>query len=301
MFTHILVPLDGSDMAEAALPAAVFLAEKLNASVTLFHVIEQKMPRVVHGQTHLTEAAEAETYLKKVGQGAFPPEVPMAYHVHSTEVDNVAESIVAHADELTHDLIVMCSHGRGKALHLFLGSIAQKVIAMGSIPVLMTYPSGTTDRPFFSCDHILLPLDDDPTHIGALPAAKQLATACGAALHLVTAIPDFGALAGQRAVTSRFLPGTTSKMLEISAQQAAEHLQWQVESLRKQGFTASASVLRGDPARVIGDSARRLRADLMVLATHGKSGMTAFWEGSVANKICSRCRIPLLLIPVEKN
>jgi nucleotide-binding universal stress UspA family protein len=56
-----------------------------------------------------------------------------------------------------------------------------------------------------------------------------------------------------------------------------------------------------DPATVIINSAQQSQIDLIVLATHGRTGMEAFWKGSVTHKICSRSRIPLLLIPVEKR
>ena len=59
MFKHILVPLDGSMLAQAALPAAAYLSGKFNASVTLVHIIEKNAPREIHGQPHLRDAAEA--------------------------------------------------------------------------------------------------------------------------------------------------------------------------------------------------------------------------------------------------
>jgi nucleotide-binding universal stress UspA family protein len=132
MFKHILVPVDGSLMAEAALPAAAFLAEKLRARVTLMHVVERNAPDEVHGQPHLKHPQDAERYLRELAARVFPETTQVACHVHTNEVDDVAGSIVAHADELAHDLVIMCSHGRGAALHLFLGSIAQSVIARGS-------------------------------------------------------------------------------------------------------------------------------------------------------------------------
>src|SRR5208337_3197111 len=251
MFKHILVPLDGSRMAEAALPAAAFLAAKFNAIVTLVHVVERNAPREIHGQSHLINAAEAEVYLGDTARRAFPAGIRIDRHVHTAEVDNIAESIVEHADELDHDMIVMCSHGRGKALHLFLGSIAQKVISMGSHPVLLTRPDKSKGVPEFSCKSLLLPLDGDEDHAQALPVSKELARVCGAMINLAVVIPGFGHLSGHSAVTSRFLPGTISKILEISVQNADEYLQDQLKELRSQGFEADAHVLRGDPANVI--------------------------------------------------
>jgi nucleotide-binding universal stress UspA family protein len=301
MFKHILVPLDGSLMAESAVPAAAFLAEKLGARVTLMHVIEKNAPSEVHGQPHLNNVKDANDYLKELSERDFPAGVQVDSHVHEAEVNDVAKSIVAHADELKHDLVIMCSHGRGRAIHLFLGSIAQSVIAMDSRPVLITHPDKKGEPPPFSCRNILVPLDDNPDHAQALPYSKELATSCGAAIHLAMVIPRLTNLSGDMTVTGRLLPGTTSRMLELASQDAGDYLQTLLKSLIDQGFTASAHVLRGDPAKTIAKAADRANIDLILLATHGKSGMKAFWSGSVANKICSRSKVPLLLIPIARQ
>ena len=285
-------------MAEAALPAAAFLAVKFDSIVTLIHVIEKSPPDEVHGQPHLKNTEEATAYLKDVARRAFPSGARIDFHVHTAETDNVAESIVAHAGELDHDIILMCSHGRGKAFHLLFGSIAQKVISGGRLPVLIIRP-GKNDLQKFSCDSLLLPLDGDAEHAEALPVSKELAKAFGAIIHLAVVIPGFGDLSGQRAVTSRFLPGTTSKILEVSAQKAEEYIQSQLAVLRDQGFKADAHVLQGDPAAVIDNVALEFNAGLIVMTTHGKSGMDAFWSGSVTHKISIRSMIPLLLIPIK--
>lgn len=300
MFKHILVPLDGSGPAEAALPAASFLSSKFKAIVTLFHAVERNAPLEVHGHPHLKNAEEATAYLQETALRAFPGKVQVNFHVHSAEVEDVAESIVQHADELDHDVIIMCSHGRGRALHLLLGSIAQKVISKGSLPVLMTHPDKAGVVPEFFCKKLLAPLDGDPDHEQALPVSAELAGVCGAALHLAVVIPGFGDLSGERAAAGRFLPGTMSRLLELSVKNAEEYLQPLLEALNGRGVEARSHVLRGDPASAIDASARRLHADLIVLATHGKSGMEAFWEGSVTHKVCSLSRVPLLLIPVGR-
>jgi nucleotide-binding universal stress UspA family protein len=89
-------------------------------------------------------------------------------------------------------------------------------------------------------------------------------------------------------------------MLELSVQSAEGYLKALADKLKNEGFIASAHVRRGDPANSVVVLARELQADVIVLATHGKSGMVAFWAGSVAHKVCSQCRIPILLVPVEK-
>jgi len=299
MFKHLLVPLDGSQLAEAALPAARLLAEKLPAMVTLLHVIEQDAPREVHGQPHLSGAGEAQAYLDRIKREFFAGCARVDCHVHETAVANVAASIVSHHSEFDHDLIVMCSHGKGRALHLMLGSIAQKIIALGSIPVLITHPDEDNNRSF-TCRAILAPLDGDPEHEQALPVAVALAQACKAGLHLVHVVPEFHTLSGRRSVTSRFLPGVTSRMLDLAAADGADYLRKKQELLRSEGIEASVHVLRGDPGNVIAEIPTRTPIDLIVLATHGKSGMTAFWSGSVAHKVCSQCKTPLLLVQARK-
>lgn len=126
MFQQILLPLDGSRLAEAALPAAVHLALNLGASLTLIHVIECQAPPAVHGERHLTQADEARAYLDEFARRAVPAGLPVARHVHAQEVEDVAESLVEHVRELAPDLIVMCTHGRGGLRSLMFGSVAQR-------------------------------------------------------------------------------------------------------------------------------------------------------------------------------
>jgi nucleotide-binding universal stress UspA family protein len=71
--------------------------------------------------------------------------------------------------------------------------------------------------------------------------------------------------------------------------------------LQAEGIKATADVRRGDPAMVIIDAAEQTRADLIVLATHGKTGMNAFWSGSATPNVTSRSVIPLLLVPVRSK
>jgi nucleotide-binding universal stress UspA family protein len=300
MFKHILIPLDGSRMSEAALPVASFFAYKFNAKVTLVHSIENTPPDEIHGQSHIKNTKEAENYLMEISKSNIMEGLHVNYHVHTAGVDNIAESITEHSDEFDHDLIIMCSHGRGKALHLMMGSIAQKVISLGTIPVLIVHPTKEDELTSYSCKSILLPLDDDPDHSRALPVSKELAKAFGAVIHLTIVIPSYSTLSGQMTVTSRLLPATTSRMLEMSAENAEANFRGVLKDFHNQGFDADAIVLRGDPANEIMSFTKTTHVDLIILATHGKSGIGAFWAGSVANKICSQCRVPILLLPLKK-
>ena len=185
MFKHILVPLDGSNISEAALAPAAYLAKTLDSRVTLLHIIEQGAPTEIHKERHLTKPDEAGAYLKEVAQRAFPSKVKVKTHVHTMAVSNVARSIVDHSSELKPDLIVICANGRSGVHDLLYGTIAQQVVAMGIIPLLVV----KTKISSFELKKILIPLDPDSMHDNSLGLAESLAKTFKAELHLLSIIP----------------------------------------------------------------------------------------------------------------
>src|SRR5208282_5925666 len=301
MFKHLLVPLDGSRMAEATLPVAVYLARTLGAQVTLFHVIERGAKQEVHGERHLTDPKEARDYLEEVAVRIFSADIPVERHVHISEVNDVARSIIDHVGELAPELIVMCTHGRGGLSRFMFGSIAQRVVGLGRTPLLLIPPAGT-EAPLatFSCNRILVALDGNAEHEEGLKVASSLAKNCGAELCLLMAVHTLNTLSGEQAATAKILPGATHALLDFAEQDAKKYLQRNITLLKTEGVTATADVHRGDPAIVIISTAEQKRADLIVLATHGKSGMDAFWSGSATPNVANRSVIPLLLVPVQE-
>jgi nucleotide-binding universal stress UspA family protein len=285
MFKHILVPLDGSRLAESAIPAAASLSSTFAASVTLFHVIEQRAPELVHHDRHLTKAEQAEGYLSSLARERFADASKVDWHVHTSEVKDVAASIASHAQELGSDLIVMCAHGQGGVRDALFGSIAQQVIAR-------CYPGVVTSSDEFLSVSIcrILPLDSASRHDDAFPCAVALARAYDAEIAMLTVIPTFGTLSGDQALASSLLPGTTSALLDIEEETTQEHLAGHVQALRAEGLAASAAIARGDPAAEIVSAGKRWKADLMLLATHRRAGMDAFWARSVAPNIARRTR-----------
>lgn len=296
MFKRLIVPLDGSRLAEAVLPAVIYLAEHMRAEVVLLHAIEKNAPQSIHGESHLTQPDHALSYLHEIAS-RFPPDVQVETHVHEVQVASVAASISEHAGELSSDLIVMCTHGSGGLSGWLVGSIAQQVISIGTVPVLLISP-GAQRQPF-SCQQILVPMDGDPEHEESLYAIEALKD-CGIAnLHLLQVIPTLGTLKGEEAAAGLLLPGSTQRMLKIAEQEAWEHLSSHARALEAAGFTVTTQVGRGDPADQIIARANQLPASLILLGTHGKSGTKAFWEGSVGPKIPGRTEVPILLVPVH--
>jgi nucleotide-binding universal stress UspA family protein len=298
MFKHILVPLDGSKLAEAALPAAVSLAQTFKAPVTLLHIIEQDAPDEIHRDRHLTEAKQAEAYLARVAKRTFPPRAKVDWHVHTSPVADVSRSIVDHSsDEIQPDLIILCSHGNSGMHDLFFGNIAQEVAAASGAAVLLIKPDGSAAP--FQLRHILVPLDNESVHDKALPTAEALAKGYGAELNLLCVIPTLGTLTGEQAAVSNMLPTTATAYLEIAEEIALEHFQGHLDTYKKAGIPATAEIARGDPAPVIAKTAEKINADLILFGTHGRAGLDAFWNRSVAASVARRTQTPLLLLPLK--
>jgi len=299
MFKHILVPLDGSKLAEAALPAAVFFARCFDANISLIHIIERGGPETVHDQPHLHDKKEAEVYLAKT-VSAFPQGTRADCHVHAEEVSRVAEGIVDHCmTELHSDLVIMCTHGDDGTRRFVSGSIAQQVIARGSVAVLAMHADGNTPREF-TCGKILMPLGGQLDHGDIMDTAIQFAQCCGAAVRLVSVVPTFKTIHGKWSQVGRLLPGATSEMLDIEAEEMAGVLQLQASTLRAKGAFVETQILRGDPGRLIARDADQSDASIIVMATHGKLGMSALWAGSVAPKVFAASKNPILLLPVSR-
>jgi len=303
MFKHLLVPLDGSRLSESAIPAAAQIAAHMGAELTLVHVIEKHAPAEVHSDRHLVTADEATAYLAEVARRPALVGLRVQTHVHTAEVSDVAASITEHAAELAPDLVVMSTHGKGGARRLIFGAIAQQVLSRGDTPVLLVRPSeeaasgasGPADR----WRTILAPLDGDPAHEKSLPVAADLAAAFACRVHLLMVVPTLGELAGSQAAAGMLLPGATRIKLEMDSAAASDYLAAKAEELARAGVAAGSEASRGDPARAIVRAARKLDVDMVVMGTHGRAGTVAFWEGSVAARVVSRTRVPLLLVPLR--
>lgn len=299
MFKHILVPLDGSKLAESALAVAASLAKTLKAPVTLLHVIEQGAPEEVHRDRHLTDSAEAEAYLSGIAQSDFPPKTKVDWHVHTAAVADVSRSIVDHsADEIQPDLILLCAHGNGGMHDLFFGNIAQQVAAASGTPVMLIKP--TESQTPFKIKRILVPLDNESVHDEAIPIAKQMAKAFKAQLDLLCVIPTLGTLSGEAAASGNLMPATTTAYLDITEENAREHFQAHLDEFHSMGLSATAEIARGDPATIIAKTADNNWENLIIFGTHGRLGLDAFWNRSVTAGVARRTQIPLLLIPLSE-
>lgn len=297
MFQHFLVPLDGSQLAESILPVAQTLAQLCRARVTLLHVVEPAAPATIHGQTHLLNAPQAQLYLQTRAKELTAQGITADWHVDVAERGDVVTAIFAHALELQTDLILLADHGASGIKSRIGGSIPQQVLQRGEIPVLLIRTALLRDRAF-ACKNILVPLDSSALYESALDVARDIARVSGATLHLIVVVPTVDALSPERTATGTILPSSTRAVLDLAETGARQYLDEKIDALRAQNLNAAGHVARGDVVTKILEHAEATRADLIVMATHGRAGFDAFWSGSIAPRVVNHATLPVLLLRV---
>lgn len=300
MLQRILVPLDGTTDAAEALPVAAALARASGASLVLLHLLEASAPRQVHGQLHLSGRTEAERYLQDCLSRPEMQNVQATWHIHEEPVSEVARGVTEHEVELKPDLIVMRPHGAWSLSHRLFGSQAQRIAGGGAVPILMLRP-GTDGRIVYPFGRILLPLEEAPDHDAVLPVVRELAGATADALDLLTVIPAPQSQRWRLGRGTAPAPAAEQELLELRGDHAEGRLQTLLEELNRAGCHPTARLLRGDPLTRILDAAESGPYALTALGTHGRYGLSAFWEGSLAARLISRLPGSILLVPVPEH
>lgn len=301
-WTTLLVPLDGSPLAEAALPYAVTIARASGARVLLLTVLESEPMRVlVVGDERLRAQIEeawrspAEGYLAGVAARLAARGVQADY---KAVVGDPADQILAEAEGHRVTLIVMATHGRSGLQRVLLGSVADKVMRMSGRPVLLIRPDELpepTDEPV-AIRHIALPLDGSQLAEAALPLAVDLARMLNARLSLIRVEPMAQSLIVPFDL-SGYVPDFATLDERIAA--AAEEYLGAVRARLPAEIKAEALVVRGQPAPTLLEVLERDRVDLVVMSTHGWGGLRRFVLGSVTERVV-RAGVPTVVVrPVE--
>ena len=293
---HLLVPLDGSRLAESALGPAISLAERLQSRVTLLHILERRAPETVHGERHLTSAGEAEAYLAGIASRFADAGIPVEAHTHPSPEGDVAASIAVHARDHRADLIVLCAHGQGGLHDWLFGAIAQRVVRRTGAPVLMIRQALATTTAPFAPRRIVVALDGTSEGEEILPTALATAKAFGAAIELLFVVATLSTIVGDRAAAARLMPAATSAALDQESGSARRYLAELIMRLDDAGLPITGKVERGEAARMVLSNAAQAGDSLVALATHGRGGLEGLWSASVGTKVIARSVGPLLLI-----
>ena len=299
----LLVPLDGSSLAEAVLPYVARLATALKASVLLLHVLESDAPREVHGDSHLVEADPAHAYLDAAAARLREAGVTQIdAHVHDNRERDVAKAIVDHASEYGARLTVLANHGSGGWREFFFGSIAQQVIRRGRQPVVMIPVRERVDvgTPLPSArlmTSIALASSGAEETEPAFADVAWLAHAFEAGVHLIAVVETVGSMSARDRAIAALVPSASREVLAIQEESVRARLSTTIAAFAREGIAADGVVLRGDPAETIVAEATRTGAGLLALATHGHSELAGLWTTSVGSRVLATYGRPLLLVP----
>lgn len=297
MFRAILVPLDGSPMAEQALSVAARLARATDSALHLVHVHVDASPDpiaveglpVVDEQLRSMAAEHEQVYLERLaatlGSGEFSP-------IATRLTGSISQSIASYARDISAGLIVMTTHGRSGFAHLWLGSVAETLARNSGTPLLLLRPGEDgvlADRPF---KRVLVPLDGSPLAEEILPHARALAEVDGGELDLLR-IVDTLPVPESMPFHERFrLDERTVADERAAAEGYLSELAGRLAPAVVHPRVAEAE----QPARAILEEAERSQADLVAVTTHGKSAVTRVALSSVTDKVLRATRGPLLIL-----
>jgi nucleotide-binding universal stress UspA family protein len=158
------------------------------------------------------------------------------------------------------------------------------------MPVLLLRPEPAQSP---RLETLLVPLDGAPAAETALPFATGLALTVGARVRLLLVVPTVGTLRDERAAAARIAPLGTAEVLAIEQEHAAAYVQDVAARMCQQGVAVSAEVARGNVVDVVVEAAKEV--DLVVMASHGRSGLAALWSASIGSGVQARAETPLLL------
>jgi len=299
MFERILLPLDGSEQAEMALPYGEELGRRLGSELILFHVCgpEHQQYQRMH-QMYLESLAETLARNMKKGR-------PKGREVKVTakiETGSPSGNICSLVQKDDIGLIVMTAVGASGLKVAMLGSVADHVCRTVPIPVLLIRPQGMNQAEGKKrlINHILLTLDGSDLSKLALPVGEELAAKLKVQITLFQMAhmiyPYYGG-------TSAIMGGMPMPVIDYVQLSDVEEKRVRAEmialeqELRKKGLTVTHTVTSGtDAANEIIEVGKKLGADLVVMSTHGRSGLGRWVSGSVTEKILRYGEMPLLLV-----
>ncbi len=319
MFTRILVPLDGSPLAEGVIPHAELFARIFGSSIILLQVLDptsyQEMPNAVDPLRWQLRKAEADAYIKGIahrvrknlGETSLMGEDEKTSRVnYSVREGKAAENIVDFAHNENIDLLVICTHGSSGLSRWNISSVTQKVINMIYLPVLIVraFNQPVTDESKIRYRRILLPIDSSRRAECSLSAGIELARGETSTDTTPEAAGDKSTLFLAAVIRPPELPipeplpieisQLSSQLLQVSRQAVERYLYETKERLPVECDTCvveSASV-----PSAIQDLAEQEDIDIVILCAHGYSGQVTWPYGTVTRNYIEHGTKPVLII-----
>lgn len=287
MLRRVMVPLDGSPLADLAVDPAAALAARHGAQLELVTVFQPL------GATEVVERADREALAAHLGR--WQADVERRWHIRPEVAvipggASTAEALADHAARTAADLAVMTTHGRGATGRAWFGSVADQLIRLIGCPVLLV--RRTTPESVSRFHRILVPLDGS---MAAEAGLRDAETAGGSEtelliLRVLVPVITFGP---PPVGAGMVLAGG---VLDEQRAEADEYVARIVSRLEGEGRRARGSVvIDTSPASAILDAAEEQRPDLIVMAGTVRSGADRFLLGSVIDKVMRQAEVPVLI------
>lgn len=301
MFDTILVPLDGSQLAECVLPYTVAIARSFDAEITLLRMLEKNQAGnssqlfdLVNWQINKTRAV---LYLEKIRARFQEAKI----RARTTVMEGlIGEGITEFAQNQGVKLIILSSHGRNGLTQWGISSVAQKIIlsAQTSLLIIRAHQYGTHVgelKETSVCQRILVPMDGSHRAEYVLPVITQLANFHKSQIHLVQVI--------QTPEMARQMPPARAD-IDLSNQFVARNLEEAgryLEQLKSrsylEGIAVQTHLLTSDNAAVVlHQLVEQEQIDMVVLSAHGYSGNHQWPYGSMVNNFILYGKVPLLIV-----
>ncbi|GAB4368404.1 MAG: universal stress protein [Calditrichia bacterium] len=288
----ILVPVDFSEFSDKALEYAIEFAKQFDASLTLFHAI-------IIFQEDVDEEQRLEAYQEwvKNHEDRITRRIVghrQKAHGHGIQVDTVvqrgispADVILEYIEENNFDLIVMGTHGRSGLKHLFLGSVAEKVSRISKIPVLTVHRSVKE----FQMQNLLVAVDFSPYSKEATDYAVALAKKFHSRIKFIHVI--------EKEIHPSFYASGISSIFEIDTdleQRVIENMKTFLEDQLQPEGQYDYIVKEGRPHKEIVEFSQEDHTDMIIIASHGLTGLDYILLGSTAEKVVRWANSPVLIV-----
>jgi nucleotide-binding universal stress UspA family protein len=292
-YNKLLVPLDGSPLAEHVLQHLAWVATPAATELILVSALETWRYAMAGTEFAWSDIltslrSGAEEYLTAQRQQLQQAGYRVTTHVVEGDA---AQVILDLAETSGADGIAMSTHGRSGFARWTLGSVAERVLHGAHIPVLLV--RATTEAHSHKLQTILLPLDGSAVAEQALPEAQALAHQNDAKILLLQVIQKLDE--GSQHLFFKDEAAAKATFAEWRAQ-AETYLAGVAQRLEAAGVASSYRVIIDSPARAICTLTKDNGVDLVVMGTHGRTGVRRWVYGSVASQVLHGASCPLLLV-----
>lgn len=296
MIHHILVPLDGSELAECVLPHLMAIAPVTGAQVTLIHVLERNSSR--NGNVSLIDPLS--WHMQKQESQSYLDRIAGQLHKLDLQVEQVllegnpAETLIEFARNHDVDLLLLSTHGRTGLSEWNVSSVVQKILLRSykSILLVRAYASPTPEVKY---QRLFLAVDGSMRAEYILPFAMNLAQSHQSNVILGTVIQRPQPI--QRFPLSEEDMAWIQQFTERNQQEASHYLEQLATQFSLKGLSAEAKISISDNALgSVHDMVEESGADLVMIAAHGSSGERRWPYGSVAAGLIAYGRSPLMIL-----